>query len=198
MTVAADLLQQQLDFLAEIDQLKSIVRQSPIINKSRRENSAEHSWHLAMFALVLSRYAEGIDAMHVVKLLLLHDIVEIDAGDAPIHTQGMDQALLAEAEKQAAERIFGLLPPQQGQELLSLWHEFEDAETPAARFAKALDRLQPLLLNTLTDGGTWAENGVTEQQVLDRYGPVIERGSPVLWQEARTRVRQYFQQRPHP
>jgi putative hydrolase of HD superfamily len=193
-TSSYELLRKQLEFLAEIDKLKSIVRQSPIINKTRKENSAEHSWHLAMFAIVLSQHAEGVDAMHVAKLLLLHDIVEIDAGDAPIHVAGKDQTLLAQAERQAAERIFGLLPSNQGQELLSLWLEFEDAQTPSARFAKALDRLQPLLLNTLTDGGTWAENGVTEQQVLDRYGPTIEGGSPLLWQEARERVRQYFQQ----
>ena len=197
MTTTSDLLRQQFDFLAEIDQLKSIVRQSPIINKSRKENSAEHSWHLVMFALVLSRHAGDVDAMHVVKMLLLHDIVEIDAGNAPIHNQGNDQALLAEAERRAAERIFGLLPPQQGQELLSLWLEFEDAQTPSARFAKALDRLQPLFWNTLTDGGTWAENGVREQQVLDRYGPTIKRGSPLLWQEARARVRKYFQESTH-
>ena len=99
----------------------------------------------------------------------------------------------AEAVRDAAERIFGLLPPEQGRALLSLWLEFEDAETSEARFAKALDRLQPLLLNTLTDGGTWAENGVTEAQVVDRYGPVIERGSPLLWREARALVREHFQ-----
>jgi putative hydrolases of HD superfamily len=94
--------------------------------------------------------------------------------------------------RQAAERIFGLLPSKQGQELLALWLEFEAAQTPAARFAKALDRLQPLLLNTLTDGGTWTENGVTEQQVTERYGPTIEGGSPALWQQASKLVRQHF------
>jgi putative hydrolases of HD superfamily len=123
---------------------------------------------------------------------LLHDIVEIDAGDAPIHVAGTDKAALEEAERQAAERIFGLLPPKQGQEFLTLWLEFEAAETSAARFAKALDRLQPLLLNTLTGGGTWTENEVTEQQVLERYGPTIERGSPALWDEAIKLVRQHF------
>ena len=97
----------------------------------------------------------GVDALHAVKLLLLHDVVEIDAGDAPVHVVGQDKAALEQAERRAAERIFGLLPSEQGRELLALWHEFEEAMTPAARFAKALDRLQPLLLNTLTDGGTW-------------------------------------------
>ena len=192
VSMSVDVIQQQFAFLAELDQLKSIVRQSPLINRSRKENSAEHSWHLAMFALVLSEYAEGVDALHVVKLLLLHDIVEIDAGDAPIHMAGKDKALLSQAERRAAERIFGLLPSKQGQELLSLWLEFEAAETSEARFAKALDRLQPLLLNTLTEGGTWTENGVTEQQVIERYGPTIEGGSFALWQEASKLVRQYF------
>lgn len=192
--LSADIIQQQLTFLAELDQLKSIVRQSPLINRSRKENSAEHSWHLAMFALVLLEHAEGVDAFHVVKLLLLHDIVEIDAGDAPIHVTGKDKALLEQEERRAAERIFGLLPSKQGQDLLALWLEFEAAETSEARFAKALDRLQPLLLNTLTDGGTWTENGLTEQQVIERYGPTIEGGSPVLWQAASKLVRRHFAQ----
>ncbi len=185
-------IREQLAFLAELDRLKSVVRQSPIINRTRKENSAEHSWHLAMFALVLADSVPGVDALHAVKLLLLHDIVEIDAGDAPIHVVVQDEAALKQAERQAAERIFGLLPSEQGRELLALWHEFEKATTPAARFAKALDRLQPLLLNTLTDGGTWTENGVTEQQVMNRYGPTIEAGSPLLWQEASRLVRQHF------
>lgn len=185
-------IRRQLAFLAELDRLKSVVRQSPLINRSRKENSAEHSWHLAMFALVLADNAPGVDALHAVKLLLVHDIVEIDAGDAPIHLAGTDKAALAQAERQAAERIFSLLPLEQGQEMLALWTEFEEAGTPAACFAKALDRLQPLLLNTLTDGGTWTENGVTEQQVMDRYGPTIEAGAPLLWQEAFRLVRQHF------
>jgi putative hydrolase of HD superfamily len=125
-------------------------------------------------------------------MLLIHDIVEIDAGDAPIHVVGTDVAALQQVERQAAERIFGLLPSEQGRELLALWLEFEAAETSAARFAKALDRLQPLFLNTLTDGGTWSAKGVTEQQVLERYGPTIERGSPALWEEAKKLVRRYF------
>ncbi|RYD30128.1 MAG: HD domain-containing protein [Verrucomicrobiaceae bacterium] len=187
-----DAMQRQLAFLVELDRLKSIVRQSPLVDRSRKENSAEHSWHLALFALVLSEHAPGIDVTRVVKMLLLHDIVEIDAGDAPIHLTLDDRTLLEQAERQAAERIFGMLPSELGQEFLDLWLEFEAALTVDARFAKALDRLQPLLLNTLTGGGTWTENGVTEQQVMDRYGPVIEKGSPVLWQEAAKRVRQYF------
>jgi putative hydrolase of HD superfamily len=189
---AATTIQRQLAFLAELDQLKSVVRQSLLINRSRRENSAEHSWHLAMFALVLSEHAQGVDLLHVMKLLLLHDVVEIDVGDVPIHGEAKEQAVLRQAEREAAERIFGLLPQPQGRELLSLWIEFDEGATPNARFAKALDRLQPLLLNTLTDGGTWAENGVTEEQVMQRYGPAIEGGSPLLWKEASALVRQFF------
>ena len=189
---ASDVLRRQLAFLAELDRLKSVVRQSPIVNRSRKENSAEHSWHLAMFALVLADSAPGVDALHAMKLLLVHDIVEIDAGDAPIHVAGRNMVALARSEQQAAERIFGLLPPGQGQELLALWTEFEEARTPAARLAKALDRLQPLFLNTLTEGGTWTENSVTEQQIMERYGPTIEAGSPLLWQEASRLVRQHF------
>jgi putative hydrolase of HD superfamily len=194
-TEALENIHRQLAFLTELDRLKSVMRQSPLINRTRRENSAEHSWHLAMFALVLSEHVKDVDALYVAKLLLLHDIVEIDAGDAPIHVTGRDKALLAQEERAAAERIFGLLPPEQGQEFLSLWLEFEAGETPNARFAKALDRLQPLLLNTLTDGGTWTENGVSEQQVMERYGPAIEGGSALLWQVASTLVRQHFGKR---
>jgi putative hydrolase of HD superfamily len=192
---APDTIEQQLAFLAELDRLKSVVRQSPLINRSRKENSAEHSWHLAMFALVLSEHVEDVDPHKAIRMLLVHDVVEIDAGDAPLHVAGIDRSALEHAERAAAARIFGLLPSAQARDLLSLWLEFEAAETPTARFAKALDRLQPLLLNTLTDGGTWEENGVTEQQVLERYGPTIEHGSPALWNVARTLVRQYFAER---
>jgi putative hydrolase of HD superfamily len=187
------MIHQQLAFLAELDRLKSVVRQSRLVNCSRRENSAEHSWHLAMFALVLSEHAdEAVDTAHVVKLLLVHDIVEIDAGDAPIHVSGTDKEALEHAEQAAAERIFGLLPAEQAGCLLALWREFEAGGTPEARFAKALDRLQPLLLNTLTNGGTWTENGVTEAQVIERYGPAIRGGSSVLWKEAIALVGQHF------
>lgn len=192
---AAETIRKQLVFLAELDRLKSVVRQSPLVNRSRRENSAEHSWHLAMFALVLSEHAEDVDPLQVAKLLLLHDIVEIDAGDAPIHVAGRDKTLLEQEELAAAKRIFGLLPDVQGKEFLELWQEFEAGQTANARFAKALDRLQPLLLNTLTDGGTWTENGVTEAQVMERYGAVIKGGSPQLWQAATVMVRHHFARR---
>jgi putative hydrolase of HD superfamily len=193
-----EIIRKQLAFLVELDRLKSIIRQSPLINRSRRENSAEHSWHLALFALILSEHAEDVDPLHVVKLLLLHDVVEIDAGDAPLHNSGIDRAALAKQEHAAADRIFGLLPGNQAEEMLALWLEFEEGQTPHARFAKALDRLQPLLLNTLTDGGTWTESGVSEQQVLERYGPIIEGGSPLLWQEAMKLVHQHFERKTLP
>jgi putative hydrolase of HD superfamily len=193
MNIEDGLLRKQFDFLLELDRLKSIVRQSHIVNRSRRENSAEHSWHLAMFALVLVEHAaEPVDVLHAVRLLLVHDIVEIDAGDAPIHTSTVQSESLRAAEMNAAKRIFGLLPEEQGQQMEALWLEFEEARTPAARFAKALDRLQPLLLNVMTEGGTWTENAVTEKQVVERYGKTIEAGSPALWMAARKLVAHHF------
>ena len=188
--MSEDRITEQLAFLAEIDALKSVVRQSPLANRSRRENSAEHSWHLAMFALVLAD-DETVDTAQVVRLLLVHDIVEIDAGDAPIHGNHDAQDIEAR-ENAAAQRLFGLLPDDQAAKFAVLWREFEAAETPEARFAKALDRLQPLLLNTLTGGGTWNENQVSEQQIHERYGPTIERGSAALWRHAKALVQRHF------
>ncbi|MBL4854069.1 HD domain-containing protein [bacterium AH-315-J19] len=186
------MLDDQLAFLTEIDALKGIVRASPIIDKSRRENTAEHSWHLAMYALILgenTRASVNID--RVIKMLLIHDIVEIDAGDTPIHgTQGLtEQVALEEA---AADRIFGILPKKQGEALCALWHEFEAANTEDAKFAKALDRLQPLIQNVETGGGTWSESEVTEEQVHERYGPTIQTGSVVLWKKAKELVSKHF------
>ena len=180
----------QLSFLVEIDGLKSVLRRSRIADRSRRENSAEHSWHLAMFALVLVE-APDLDVAKIIAMLLVHDIVEIDAGDAPIHDHH-DPVALAAKEGTAADRLFELLPKDQSKRFLRLWHEFESGETPEARFAKAVDRFQPLLLNTLSGGGTWTEGQVTEAQVYERYGPTIERGSPVLWAHARELVHSYF------
>lgn len=188
-------LERQLTFLREIDKLKSVLRMSPLVDRSRRENSAEHSWHLAMYALVLSEHAAvPIDVVRVVKMLLLHDIVEIDAGDTPFHDPSM-HAEQAMREQLAAERIFSLLPEAQAAGFRELWAEFEAAESDDAKFAKALDRFQPLIHNVATDGGTWNAAQVSEEQVHARYGPVIQRGAPALWEAAARFVREHFRSR---
>lgn len=192
MTLAR--LEQQLGFLREIDQLKSVVRQSPLLDRSRKENSAEHSWHLAMYALLLNEYAAGpVNTNRVMQMLLLHDIVEIDVGDFPIHG-GSSALVQAEQEARAAARLFGMLPQLQGDQFLRLWQEFEEGETEDARFAKALDRFQPLLTNVFTGGGTWTENGVSLEQVFSRYGPVIKKGAPQLWSVCEQWVTRHFSQ----
>lgn len=185
-------MDKQLSFLCEIDQLKGVIRKSPLIDQSRKENSAEHSWHLAMYALILSNSSNtAINTDRVIKMLLIHDIVEIDAGDHPIHesTGGEDQDTL---EQKAAERIFGLLPEPQGTELMELWHEFEAGKSNDASFAKSLDRMQPLIHNIATGGGTWNEANVTEDQVKERYGPTIAAGSISLWAKAKRLVERHF------
>jgi putative hydrolase of HD superfamily len=188
-----DHLEAQLGFLAEIDKLKNVVRQSRIADGSRRENTAEHSWHLAMYALVLAEHAaEPIDVLRVVTMLLLHDIVEIDAGDHPYHEPGVDWAAVATAEQAAAERIFGLAPEGQAAEFRAIWDEFEAAQTPEARFAKALDRLQPVLLNMQVGGGTWTAFDVAEADVVARCGPTIASGAPALWEAVQRRIESFF------
>lgn len=173
-------LRQQLTFLIEIDQLKSVLRQSPLVAAPRRENDAEHSWHLAMMVMLLSGYAdEPIDAGRTVELVLVHDLVEIYAGDTPLYDSeaGADQQ---QREQIAATELFGLLPDDQAARLRALWDEFEDRTTPEARFAKAMDRLQPLLLNWMARGGTWRTPGVTADDVRNRKA-VIGEASTQLW-----------------
>jgi putative hydrolase of HD superfamily len=185
-------LTQQLMFLREIDRLKSVVRQSPLLDRSRKENSAEHSWHLAMYAWLLQEYAaEQVDVAKVIQMLLLHDVVEIDAGDTPIHS-AKPQAEQAALETKAAVRLFGLLPETQRDQLMALWLEFERAETSDAKFAKALDRFQPLLVNVFTGGGTWSENSVSHEQVVQRCGPEIRNGAPRLWAVCEQWLAQHF------
>ena len=187
-------LAQQLAFLREIDRLKNVVRLSPLLDRSRRENSAEHSWHLALYALVLSDYAAAtVDLGRVVKMLLIHDIVEIDAGDVPFHLPETHVGQ-AEREQAAAARLFGLLPAEQAAEFHALWDEFEAAASADAQFAKALDRLQPMLHNAATGGGTWIECATTLEQIKQRCQPPIERGAPLLWQAALTLAETYFAQ----
>jgi putative hydrolase of HD superfamily len=179
MNFAPDRLQQQLQFIVEIDALKHVLRQTLLMNQSRRENDAEHSWHLAMMAIVLSEYAAPeVDILRVLKMVLIHDLVEIDAGDTFCYdTQAVQDQ--ADREQKAADRLFGLLPPDLSAELRSLWEEFEAKQTPDSCFATALDRLQPVLHNYHTQGGTWKQAGVTVDQVRNRVAP-IAKGSPLL------------------
>ena len=165
-------LAQQLQFILEIDRLKGVLRRSLLLDSHRRENSAEHSWHLAMMALVLAEHANvPVDLLRTLKLVLVHDIVEVDAGDTYAYdTEGHEDKV--ERERLAASRIFGLLPVDQAAELSNLWEEFEEQKTPEARFALALDRLMPLLHNYHTGGVTWRENRVTRAQVEERMAPV--------------------------
>ncbi len=165
-------LAQQIAFVMEIDKLKTILRQTSLMDNSRRENSAEHSWHLAVMALTLGEYAEvGTDLTRVVKMVLVHDIVEIDAGDTFAY-DAVGYTDKNEREEQAATRIFGLLPDEQRDELMALWHEFEAITTPEARFANALDRLEPLLGNYATGGGSWQKPGVTLAKIQKRMEPI--------------------------
>ncbi|MEQ9670520.1 HD domain-containing protein [Coleofasciculus sp. G2-EDA-02] len=173
-------LSQQIQFIIEIDKLKGILRQTRLIDDSRPENSAEHSWHLALMAIILAEYAPSqVDLGRAIIMVLLHDLVEIDAGDTFCYdVQGnQDKAI---REEKAATRIFGMLPEDQGQSLREIWAEFEAAATPTARFAVALDRLQPLLLNQQNQGGTWQLHGITQDQVMQRMAPVQD-GTPQLW-----------------
>ena len=192
-------LEQQFAFLLEAEKLKSVTRATPIHDGSRPENSGEHSWSLALYALVLADQAgPGVDISRAIRMLLLHDLVEIDVGDVPIHAQGgaaHDAPALLAAEAAAAERIFGLLPEDQGTELLALWQEFEANETPTAVFAKSLDRTQPVLLNLRAGGGSWDEFNVTLPQLEARVGSKIARGLPVVWQAVRARILPWFEAR---
>ncbi|WOB41947.1 HD domain-containing protein [Thermoleptolyngbya oregonensis NK1-22] len=173
-------LAQQIQFVLEIDKLKGVLRQTLLTDASRRENSAEHSWHLALMAIALAEYAPApIDLSRVVQMLLLHDLVEIDAGDTFAFDIQANQDK-AEREQAAADRLFGLLPPDLGQPLRACWEEFEAAETVDARFAHALDRFQPFLHNLQTEGGTWRLHGITCDRVLGRMQPV-KQGAPALW-----------------
>ena len=173
-------IEQQLKFILEIDKLKSIIRQTLLLNQSRRENSAEHSWHLAVMAMLLAEYADGpVDAVRTMKMVLVHDMVEIDAGDAFAYDA---EALKGkeERERAAATRIFGMLPEEQAREFRALWDEFEEMKTTESKFANALDRFQPLLHNANTEGGTWRIHKVRREQVLKRMDPV-RIGMPELW-----------------
>jgi 5'-deoxynucleotidase YfbR-like HD superfamily hydrolase len=182
----------QISFLSEADALKSVLRASRLIDNSRRENSAEHSWHVMLYALVLADQADpDVQIDRVLKMLLLHDIVEIDAGDAPIHGT-VDHAAMAIKEAAAAKRLFGLLPPDLAHEFLGLWQEFEAARSSDAIFAKAIDRVQTPIANLANGGGTWADYDVSLDQIDDRVGVPIRRGAPRVWAWLRPRLVDFF------
>jgi putative hydrolase of HD superfamily len=180
-----DRLARQLQFILEIDKLKSVYRRTYLIDGARHENSAEHSWHLALLALILAEHAnEPLDVAKVVKMVLVHDIVEIDAGDTYIYDAQGDKA---ERERIAADRVFGLLPEDQEAEFRGLWEEFETGATPEARFAAALDRFIPQLHNYHTQGRSWKEHGITAERVLTR-NVEISHGSVTLWEWTQTLI----------
>jgi putative hydrolase of HD superfamily len=174
-------MQHIVDFILELDRLKGVTRKSKPVGLDRYENSAEHSWQIALFAASMAEFAEpGLDMQRVVAMLLVHDIGEIDTGDTIVY----DDTGLAErkaAERVAVERIFGMLPNAEGARFLALWEEFELGETAEARFAHAADRAMPVLLNLANGGGSWVENGISHQRVVRKVGPPIEAGCPALW-----------------
>ena len=187
-----DRLAAQFAFLTEADRLKSVLRGTTLNDGSRRENSAEHSWHICLFALTLAEHAtRPVNIERVIKMLLLHDLVEIDAGDAPIHGDH-DPAEMEVIEKAAADRIFGLLPPDQQAEFRALWDEFEAAETDDAIFAKSIDRVQPVVANLESGGGTWPEYNVTPEKLEARVGQKVRRGAPALWAHLKGRIDAWF------
>lgn len=189
-----DRLSKQLGFLTEADKLKSVLRGTTLCDASRRENSGEHSWHVALFALILAEHANRpIRVDRVIKMLLIHDLVEIDAGDHPIHGDH-DPSAIAEIERIAAKRIFGLLPPDQCEAYHSLWDEFEAAETDDAIFAKSIDRTQPLISNLETKGVYWRDFNVTYEQLESRVGNKVQRGAHTLWEHLKARISAYFDQ----
>lgn len=176
-------LLQQIAFIKEIDKLKYIQRKTRLFNSDRNENDAEHSWHLAIMAIVLAEHANApIDILKVIKMVLIHDIVEIDAGDTFIYDTQKNHSN-ADEERLAANRIFGLLPQEQASELIAIWEEFEAGETNEAKFARTMDRLEPLLQNTSNNGGTWNEFGVDYSKVYAKKS-IMKEGSETIWNYA--------------
>lgn len=189
MTVAKEDLLKQIEFIKEIDKIKYIQRRTKLINSNRCENDAEHSWHLAMMTLILAEHNnKPIDVLKVIKMVLIHDIVEIDAGDTFIYDTQKNHTNTAN-ELEAAKRIFGILPTKQRDELIDLWMEFEEGKTVDAKFAKAMDRLEPLLQNASNRGGTWAEYNVPYSKVYEKK-KIIKNGSDSLWKYAEEIINQ--------
>jgi putative hydrolases of HD superfamily len=190
--MSADRIDKQVAFLTEMDRLKSIERATTLGDGTRFENSAEHSWHVALYALILAEQARpGVEISRVIKMLLIHDLVEIDAGDAPIFGQ-YDAEKLADEEAKAARRIFGLLPADQASELLDLWNEFEAAATPDAQFAKSMDRFQPPNQNLASGGGSWKDYGVDLNRIEARVGAKIALGAPGLWAWLKPKIKRFM------
>ncbi len=184
MNIDPNVLQKQITFIKEIDKLKYIQRKTRLFNSDRHENDAEHSWHLAMMAMVLAEHSNTpVNLLRVIKMLLIHDIVEIDAGDTFLFDTKKNH-VNTEEELKAAKRIFGMLPKEQTEELVALWLEFEEGETDDARFAKAMDRFEPMLQNASNKGGTWAEFNVPYETVVDKKKK-IAKGSETVWEYAR-------------
>ncbi len=189
-------IEAQLAFLTEVDKLKSTLRATTLCDGSRRENSGEHSWHIALYAMVMAEHAKRpVRIDRVIKMLLIHDIVEIDAGDNPIHGNH-DPAETAAIEQAAADRIFGLLPKDQATAFRALWNEFEAAETDDAIFAKSIDRVQPVVANLETGGGTWPEYKVTAEQLHTRVGLKVQKGAPAIWTALKARIDDWFTHNP--
>ena len=181
-------MQQVIDFILELDKLKGVTRKTRPIGLDRYENSAEHSWQIAMLAASLAHYAEtAIDLERVIGMLLVHDIGEIDTGDTMVYVEGGWVERKA-AERAAVERIFGLLPEMHSTRFLALWHEFEKGETAEARFANAADRAMPVLLNLANDGQSWRENGISHERVIGRIAEPIRAGCPALWEYLEVRL----------
>jgi len=173
-------LKQQIDFIIEVDKLKHISRQTILINGTRKENDAEHSWHLALMAALLTEHLDtSVDLLKVMKMVLIHDLVEIDAGDTYCYDE-KGAGDKKDRETKAADRLFNILPSDQCREIRGLWEEFEERTTPEARYAAALDRIQPFLLNYLTNGRSWKEHGISVDQVVERNKAIGE-GSEILW-----------------
>ena len=184
-------LHQQLAFLVEVDKLKNILRRTLLTDGSRRENSAEHSWHLALAAMVLEEYAAApVELARVLRMLVVHDVVEIDAGDTFAYDKS-GNATKEERERRAAERIFGILPKEIGGELRELWEEFEEHATPDAKFAHAVDRIQPFLQNRPLKGGTWRIYDLSREEILARMDPV-RTALPRLWPIVMEAVNEFF------
>ncbi len=188
-------LDDQLAFLVEADKLKSVYRATQVLDGHRHEDSGSHSWHIALYALILAEHSvKPVNIDRVIRMLLIHDLVEIDTGDAPIHGDHNPEDQVA-LEKIAADRIFGLLPADQSGDLRDLWEEFEAAETDDAIFAKSIDRVQPVIGNLETNGGTWPEYNVTAKQLEDRVGWKVAKGAPTLWEHLRVRIADWFNSR---